>query len=129
VKYRSQASLIYENLIQSGPYVMFGLEPSLARIGNKRLLKVPFDFFGGFFFFFRFFLISSCSFPIFVLSPHILHLIGNRNGNAEISSERLCFALLIQVLQAQQEPAKLKALQRSLLGKTRTRFFLRGMIL
>lgn len=52
MKYRSQASLIYENLIQSGPYVMFGLEPSLARIGNKRLLKVPFDFFGGFFFFF-----------------------------------------------------------------------------
>lgn len=74
------------------------------------------------------FLISSCSFPIFVLSPHIPTLIWNRNGNAEICSERLCFALLIQVFQAQQEPTESKASQRSLLDKAKTWFFLRGML-
>lgn len=75
MKYRSQASLIYENLTQSGPYVMFGLEPSLARIGNKRLLKVPFDFFGGFFFFFAFFI------NFFVLVSHICSVSAHPSFN------------------------------------------------
>jgi len=65
---------------------------------------------------------------MFILSLHILTLTRNRDGNAEISSERLCFALMAEIFQAQQEGKILKTLQRNLEDKAKTHFFLRGTL-
>lgn len=62
--------------------------------------------------------------PIFILSLHSLTLTGSRNGNAETSSEILCFDLIVKVFQAQQEAEMMKTLQRSLQDKTKPHFFL-----
>lgn len=96
----------------------FGLEPSLPRIGTQSLLKVLYEF--GWFLFFKLFWFSLTDFPylfclcIFPLAEEI--------GNAAVSSERHCLALILRVFQG-QEAKKLKILEGRLQDKTNPTFF------
>lgn len=66
--------------------------------------------------------VSSCWLPIFILSLYILTLIRNKNGNVEMFSERLCFALLVKVLTSSGRSKKIEGFTKKLIWQDKNLF-------